>query len=53
VARGITVGGSTVFDPRVVISAGGIGSPVILRASGMLEAGYDFFFDPLIGLRVS
>ena len=40
-----------VFAPRIVISAGGIGSPVILRASGMKEAGYDFFFDPLIGVR--
>jgi hypothetical protein len=30
---------------------GGIGSPVILRASGLKHAGYDFFFDPLIGVR--
>jgi len=34
--------------PVVVVSAGGIGSPLILRASGIREAGYDFFFDPLI-----
>lgn len=40
-----------VFAPITVISAGGIGSPVILRASGMKRAGYDFFFDPLIGVR--
>jgi len=40
-----------VFAPKVVISAGGIGSPVILRASGMPDAGFDFFFDPLIGVR--
>jgi choline dehydrogenase-like flavoprotein len=40
-----------VFAPTTVVSAGGIGSPVILRASGMERAGYDFFFDPLIGVR--
>jgi len=33
---------------RIVIAAGGIGSPVILRQSGIREAGYDYFFDPLI-----
>jgi choline dehydrogenase-like flavoprotein len=32
----------------VVVAAGGIGSPLILRASGIEEAGFDFFFDPLI-----
>ena len=42
---------SKLFAPKIVISAGGIGTPVILRASGMEEAGYDFFFDPLIGVR--
>ena len=42
---------STVFAPKIVISAGGIGTPVIMRASGIKEAGYDFFFDPLIGVR--
>ena len=36
------------FGSSVVISAGGIGSPVILRQSGIKNAGYDFFFDPLI-----
>lgn len=39
------------FAPTIVISAGGIGSPVILRESGIKRAGYDFFFDPLIGVR--
>ncbi|MFC1895364.1 FAD-dependent oxidoreductase [Thermodesulfobacteriota bacterium] len=39
------------FSPIVIISAGGIGTPVILRASGIKRAGYDFFFDPLIGVR--
>ena len=42
---------STVFAPKIVLSAGGIGTPVIMRASGIKEAGYDFFFDPLIGVR--
>ncbi len=40
-----------VFAPTTVISAGGIGSPLILRASGFERAGYNFFFDPLIGVR--
>ena len=39
------------FAPKVIISAGGIGTPVILRASGIKRAGYNFFFDPLIGVR--
>ena len=39
------------FAPQTILSAGGIGSPVILRASGVARAGYDFFFDPLIGVR--
>ncbi|HPJ34298.1 MAG TPA: GMC family oxidoreductase N-terminal domain-containing protein [Spirochaetota bacterium] len=38
------------FAPVVVIAAGGIGTPVILRASGIKDAGYDFFFDPLIAV---
>lgn len=37
-----------VFAPLVVVSAGGIGSPMILRESGLEGAGYDYFFDPLI-----
>jgi choline dehydrogenase-like flavoprotein len=39
------------FAPKIIIAAGGIGSPVILRASGIEKAGHDFFFDPLIGVR--
>lgn len=39
------------FAPTVIISAGGIGTPIILRASGIKEAGYNYFFDPLIGVR--
>jgi len=42
---------SKIFAPKVIISAGGIGTPVILRASGIKEVGHDFFFDPLIGVR--
>jgi choline dehydrogenase-like flavoprotein len=34
--------------PTVVIAAGGIGSPLILRKTGIAAAGCDFFFDPLI-----
>lgn len=37
-----------VFGNRVIIAAGGIGSPLILRKSGMRGTGYDFFFDPLV-----
>jgi choline dehydrogenase-like flavoprotein len=40
-----------VFAPLTILSAGGIGTPLILRASGIKGAGYDFFFDPLIGVR--
>jgi choline dehydrogenase-like flavoprotein len=51
-ARGVeyTMNGErrSAFAPVVVIAAGGIGSPLILRKSGIREAGYDFFFDPLI-----
>ena len=36
------------FSDFVVLSAGGIGTPGILRASGVETAGYDYFFDPLI-----
>ncbi len=36
------------FAPKVIISAGGIGSPVILGESGIKGAGRDYFFDPLI-----
>ena len=39
------------FAPTIIISAGGIGTPVILRASGIKRAGYNYFFDPLIGVR--
>jgi choline dehydrogenase-like flavoprotein len=37
-----------VFADKIVVAAGGIGSPVILRQSGIYNTGYDFFYDPLI-----
>lgn len=37
-----------VYASRVVVSAGGLGSPLILRQTGIEGAGRDFFFDPLI-----
>lgn len=37
-----------VFAKKIVMAAGGVGSPEILRRSGFDRAGYDFFFDPLI-----
>jgi choline dehydrogenase-like flavoprotein len=36
------------YARKVVISAGGIGTPLILKESGIPEAGRDFFFDPLV-----
>ncbi|MCB2149423.1 MAG: GMC family oxidoreductase N-terminal domain-containing protein [Deltaproteobacteria bacterium] len=36
------------FSDVTVLSAGGIGTPVILRSSGIKDAGQGFFFDPLI-----
>jgi choline dehydrogenase-like flavoprotein len=37
-----------VAAPTIILAGGGIGTPLILRASGIEGAGYDFFFDPLI-----
>jgi choline dehydrogenase-like flavoprotein len=36
------------YGKKIVISAGGIGTPVILNNSGFHNAGNKFFFDPLI-----
>lgn len=33
---------------NIVLAAGGLGSPMILRESGIRGAGYNFFVDPLI-----
>ncbi len=35
---------------RVIVAAGGIGSPIILESSGIPQAGADFFYDPLIAV---
>ncbi|MCP4163745.1 MAG: GMC family oxidoreductase [Deltaproteobacteria bacterium] len=39
-----------VFADKIVISAGGIGSPLILKETGIENVGTDFFFDPLISV---
>ena len=36
-----------VYAPHVIVAAGGIGSPQILRNTGIGGVGRDFFFDPL------
>lgn len=36
-----------VYAPRVIVASGGIGSPLILRKTGVRGVGKDFFFDPL------
>jgi choline dehydrogenase-like flavoprotein len=36
------------FARRVIASAGGVGSPVLLAASGIANAGEGFFCDPLV-----
>jgi len=36
-----------VYAPQVIVAAGGIGSPLILRNTGIHGVGSDFFFDPL------
>jgi choline dehydrogenase-like flavoprotein len=36
------------YGSNIVVGAGGIGSPVILRSIGINEAGYNYFYDPLV-----
>ncbi len=36
------------FAPKIVVAAGGIGSPVVLRKMGLAKVGYNYFYDPLI-----
>lgn len=36
------------YAPKIILCAGGIGSPLILRNSGIAGVGHDFFFDPLV-----
>ena len=35
---------------RVVLAAGGLGSPMLLRASGIDRAGRDYFYDPVLAI---
>jgi choline dehydrogenase-like flavoprotein len=42
-----------VYGSRVILSAGGIGTPIILRSSGIKGAGYNLFLDPVIVVRGS
>jgi len=39
---------SKAYAKKIIVSAGGIGTPVILGKSGFRNVGQDFFFDPLI-----
>jgi choline dehydrogenase-like flavoprotein len=39
-----------IHAPRVVLSAGGIGTAEILHSSGLDGAGREFFFDPLVAV---
>ena len=36
------------YAKKIIVAAGGIGSPMILRQSGLFNVGKNFFFDPLI-----
>jgi len=42
---------SIAHGETIVVSAGGLGSPMILRESGIMDAGRRFFFDPLVLAR--
>ncbi|MGE0300843.1 FAD-dependent oxidoreductase [Pseudonocardia sp.] len=37
----------------VVLAAGGLGSPMLLRTAGIAEAGRDFFYDPVLAVTGS
>jgi len=47
-----TIGGKQLraFASKIVIAAGGIGSPVILRKTGIKDVGINYFYDPLISV---
>jgi len=51
-AMGVKVKGSggtrAIYSDKVIVSAGGLGTPVILKRSGIDEAGNGFFGDPLV-----
>ena len=36
------------YASKIIIAAGGIGSPLILRQSGIEQTGRNFFYDPLV-----
>jgi choline dehydrogenase-like flavoprotein len=38
----------TALASNIVVAAGGIGSPILLRASGLEDAGRSFFCDPVV-----
>ncbi len=40
--------GHSIYADRVILSAGGIHTPIILQKSGLKEAGKGFFMDPMI-----
>jgi len=44
------VGGRTLAAERVVLAAGGVGSPAILQRSGIVGVGQRFFMDPMVVL---
>lgn len=47
-ARGIrTQDGTLIFGEKIIVAAGGVGSPAILLRSGLQNAGQKFFFDPM------
>jgi len=41
----------TASGGNIIVAAGGLGTPMILRESGIENAGRDFFFDPLVIVR--
>ncbi len=51
-SMGVKVKGSNgaraIYSDKVILSAGGLGTPVILKRSGIEEAGQGFFGDPLL-----
>ena len=38
----------SIYADKIIIAAGGVGTPALLRQNGIYEVGYDFFYDPLI-----
>ena len=40
--------GFNIYADKILLAAGGVGSPRILQSSGVAEAGQSFFFDPFV-----